>query len=570
MQIDMNSPILKSISAVYEKREDLFKNQEQLCAVEADLSILSGFFGKDQKTTALLSVMICNEIMEDTDSIKRIMRFLGFNPLDFITINGSLAELRKAGWIMVRSRDRHFGNNTEFTVSGEVIESVTQNDPGKLIVPVPGTLPEILLAIRKIIRADRYSHSNYHNRDFLTDIERFCVCPFVENIINDTSLNEIEKFILFLFSAEFLLGQKEFDLNSILESLTCDSSETRFLLCQIKDHRSAILRDGFIRFANPGLADFSSMVLGDRILTELGDDLSSRDNSIFVSKFCQIHDPGKIREQELFFNPENQRSVDEIKDFMAPGNFSEMESRFTNKGMKPSLTMLFYGVPGTGKTELVKQIARIHGRTILQVEISQIKNKWVGESEKNLKKVFQEYLAALKHFRITPILFFNEADGILGERKQTHNSVDQMLNAMQNILLQELEDFQGIFIATTNLIANIDKAFDRRMLYKLNFQTPNEEIRLKILKNEFPDITVALLQEISGKYSLSGGQIQNIKKKFLIDNILFAETTDYSKRLLYHVEEEAQFRSRKRNIIGFKLNDLATNNDQVDWSRWKK
>jgi len=296
------------------------------------------------------------------------------------------------------------------------------------------------------------------------------------------------------------------------------------------------------------------VVLGERILTELGDDLSSRDNLKFVSKFCQVHDPGEIREQALFFNPENQRSIDEIKNFMAPDNFSEMGNRFTNKGMKPGLTMLFYGLPGTGKTELVKQIARLHGRTVLQVEISQIKNKWVGESEKNLKRVFQEYQAALKHFRITPILFFNEADGILGERKQTHNSVDQMLNAMQNILLQELEDFQGIFIATTNLIANIDKAFDRRMLYKLNFQNPNEEIRLKILKNEFPDITEALLQEISVKYMLSGGQIQNIRKKFLIDNILFADTTDCSKRLLLHVEEETHFRHGKRNMIGFRLN----------------
>ncbi len=555
MQIDMNNPILKSISAVYEKREDLFKNQETLSAVGDDISVLTEFFGKDQKTAALLSVMICNEIIEDSDSIKRIMRFLGFNPLDFITLNCSVAELRKDGWIKVKSRDRHFGNNSELMVAEEVIEAVVQNDPGKLKISLPETLPEILSAIRKIIRAERYSNSNYHNRDFLTDIERFGVFPFVEKILNDNNLNEIEKIILFLLSAEFLLGQKEFDLNSILESLTFDSSETRFLLCQIRDHRSAILRDCYICFANPGLADFSSVVLGERILKELGADLSSGENTIFSTKFCQVHDPVEIREQVLFFNPDNQRAINEINQFMAPDNFSELESRFTNNGMKPGLTMLFYGLPGTGKTEMVKQISRLHGRSVLQVDISQIKNKWVGESEKNLKRVFQEYQTALKHFRTTPILFFNEADGILGERKQTHSSVDQMLNAMQNILLQELEDFQGIFIATTNLLSNIDKAFDRRMLYKLNFQTPNEETRYKILKNEFPGIRETLLQEISGKYTLSGGQIQNIRKKFLVDNILFAEVTDYNERLLMYAEEEAQFRTRKGRPIGFRINE---------------
>ena len=558
MQIDMKSPILKSISALYEIREDLFKHEEKLSNIKEDLSVLTEFFGKDQKTTALLSVMICNEIMEDTDSIKRIMRFLGFDPLDFITINYSVTKLRKDGWILMRSRDRHFGSNGEFMVAEEVIDAVVQNNPGKLKISVPETLPEILSAIRKIIRADRHSISNYRNRDFLTDIERFSVCPFVDKIINDLDLSEIEKIILFLVSAEYVQGQKEFDLNSILEALTCDSSETRFLLCQIRDLRSAILRDGYIRFANPGLADFSSVLVGERILTELGQDISAKDNPNFVSKFCQIHNPSEIHNHELFFNPENQQSINEIKHFMAPDNFSEMERRFIEHGMRPGLTMLFYGLPGTGKTELVKQIARLHERTVFQVEIASIKNKWVGESEKNLKLVFMEYKSALNHFKNTPVLFFNEADGILGERKQTHSSVDQMLNAMQNILLQELEDFQGIFIATTNLITNIDKAFDRRMLYKLNFQIPNKETRYLILKNEFLEIPDLLLEEISESYALSGGQIQNIRKKFLIDNILFSESTDNSKRFIRYIQEEVQFRTRRSVPIGFKSHDKVS------------
>ncbi len=563
MQIDMNSPILKSISAVYEKREDLFKNQDLLSALGEDLSVLTEFFGKDQKAAALLSVMICNEIMEEAESINRIMRFLGFNPLDFITVNYSVTELRKDGWITVSPRDRHFGNHTEFRIAEEVMEAVAQNDPGKLKIPIPDTLPEVLSAIRKIIKADRYSNSNYHKRDFLTEIDRYCVCPFVDRLLSDNNLNEIEKIILFLFSAEFILGQEEFNLSATMETLTCDSSETRFLLCQIRDHRNAILRDGYIRFANPGLADLSSVALGDRILAELGNDLSARENIKFASRYSQILYPDKIQQQELSFNPDNQKSIDEILRFTAPESFDDMGGRFIKNGMKPGLTMLFYGLPGTGKTELVKQIARLHQRTVLQVEISQIKNMWVGESEKNLKRVFKEYQSALNHFKITPILFFNEADGILGERKQTHSSVDQMLNSMQNILLQELEDFQGIFIATTNLIANIDKAFDRRMLYKLNFQIPNEETRYTILRNEFPDMPALLLHDISRKYMLSGGQIQNIRKKFLIDNILFAETTDYNIRLLHHVEEETQFRSGKSSMIGFKLNGLAINKDQL-------
>jgi SpoVK/Ycf46/Vps4 family AAA+-type ATPase len=105
---------------------------------------------------------------------------------------------------------------------------------------------------------------------------------------------------------------------------------------------------------------------------------------------------------------------------------------------------LLYGGPGTGKTASVKQIARTTGRAILMVDIAKIQSKWVGESEKNLSKVFEEYRNGKKAFANDPILLFNEADAILGKRFSVKSSVDKSYNAMQNILLQELEDFEGI------------------------------------------------------------------------------------------------------------------------------
>ena len=122
---------------------------------------------------------------------------------------------------------------------------------------------------------------------------------------------------------------------------------------------------------------------------------------------------------------------------------------------------------------------------------------------------------------------------------------------MQNIVLQELEDFQGIFIATTNLIENIDKAFDRRILYKLLFDQPEETTRLAILKAQFPTIDLGILAEISERYELSGGQIQNIKKKFMVDEILFEPiyTVDY--QLKNYIDSEVNFRKSTTKAIGF-------------------
>jgi SpoVK/Ycf46/Vps4 family AAA+-type ATPase len=168
-----------------------------------------------------------------------------------------------------------------------------------------------------------------------------------------------------------------------------------------------------------------------------------------------------------------------------------------------------------------------------------------------MKKVFREYADALKYNRRTPILLFNEADALLGLRTNVQHSVDQMNNSLQNILLQELEDMKGIFIATTNLINNIDGAFDRRLLYKLKFELPDPGTRFKILQNQFPIVDKKELKEISENYNLSGGQIQNIKRKLIADQILFADECNEGASLITYVKTEISFRTNK-DIIGFK------------------
>jgi SpoVK/Ycf46/Vps4 family AAA+-type ATPase len=140
---------------------------------------------------------------------------------------------------------------------------------------------------------------------------------------------------------------------------------------------------------------------------------------------------------------------------------------------------------------------------------------------------------------------------VIGKRKNVESSVDQMLNAMQNIILQELEDFKGIFIATTNLINNLDQAIDRRILYKLKFETPNADTRFQILSSQFPSIDTAVLKEMADTYTLSGGQIQNIKKKYLVNTVLFNPSNE-EEQFKKYILEETNFRAITRNSIGFK------------------
>ncbi len=556
MNLKINSPVLNSISAVNEKKEKLFDKPEVLDELESDLHVITAFFGVDEKTAAVFAVLICDYLMGESHPLNRIMNTLGFKPLDFFHINNLTKEFKKAGWMKTSSkaRGRYRNGLNDFNIADEVVDAVIYNDKDRLIIALPDNLTDALLEIRKMIKELIDGYNKFQQlEEILPAIERFSQFSFIDNLMTNKDLTDIEKITLLWFCTENLFGVEEFDLNATLDALVGDGSQVYYLLKKIKEGRIALFRDGYVRFVNSDLADFSSVALGDRILSGINSECLRVDNKKFTTRYCQLTEPVEIHEQALFFNPANQSSVNDIIEFTSPDSYKSLEERFISNGLKPGLTMLFYGLPGTGKTELVKQIAKQHKRTLLQVEIAAIKNMWVGESEKNLKRVFREYQYALKYYEIPPILFFNEADGILGERKHVNTSVDQMNNAMQNILLQELEDFQGIFIATTNLIDNIDGAFDRRMLYKLNFQNPDQETRLRILRKEFPDLPDSLLADISMKYSLSGGQIQNIKKKFLVDSILFAETVDFAPKMLRYVEEETQFRTRMGSPIGFKV-----------------
>ena len=189
--------------------------------------------------------------------------------------------------------------------------------------------------------------------------------------------------------------------------------------------------------------------------------------------------------------------------------------------LRSGIACLFYGAPGTGKTETVYQIARRTGRSILEADVAKLRNCFVGETEKNVRALFHDYRIACSENDRMPILLFNEADAILGTRMEgAVRSTDRMENSVQNILLQEMENFEGILIATTNLHGNLDPAFERRFLFKTRFDLPGVEPRLKIWQAQFPGISDEEAANLAREFTLSGGQIENVARKMAIGSVL--------------------------------------------------
>ena len=257
-----------------------------------------------------------------------------------------------------------------------------------------------------------------------------------------------------------------------------------------------------------------------------------------------------IKPKQLFYNDKERKLVEELAALLDEKNFQGIRDRLKETNFRSGFACLFYGAPGTGKTETVLQIARKTGRDLIQVNISDIKSMWVGESEKNIKGIFDDYRKMVKQSAKTPILLFNEADAIIGKRMVgAEKAVDKLENNIQNIILQEIEQLDGILIATTNLAENMDKAFERRFLYKVKFEKPDLHGRLQIWQTMIPSLNDADASFLAGRYDFCGGEIENIARHYTIQSILHGKPADMLKSLVgYCDSERLEGRTPKRKV----------------------
>ncbi len=276
---------------------------------------------------------------------------------------------------------------------------------------------------------------------------------------------------------------------------------------------------GLIELEKSWFGGDANIVLQEKALDLLGTDLpvlmmkrKSKGNVISIED---------IKKKNLFFNTTVIGQLSQLRSSLSESNFRKMTIRMMQQGLPTGFTVLFYGDPGTGKTESVFQIARSSKREIMQVDLSQSKSSLFGESEKKARKIFLGYYAYSQRCKVSPILLINEADGLFSKRKEAGRSMtDQTENTIQNIFLEELEKFRGILVATTNIPDNLDRAFDRRFLFKIRFSQPEPDVRFHIWESKLRGLSDHDYQYLAETFNFSGAQIDNIVRKLEIDHIL--------------------------------------------------
>lgn len=289
------------------------------------------------------------------------------------------------------------------------------------------------------------------------------------------------------------------------------------------DEKYVLLREGLVEFTVKGNLTDSRLCL-----TEKGKKLFlDTDYSLYEEHFDekQMHLPDKIRSKKLFYSKENEKQISTMLNALSAKKFGQIQKRLKDKGLPTGVAVILHGAAGCGKTETVYQLAKKTGRAIFQVDISDTKSCWFGESEKIIKKVFTEYKKLCEKAKttncLTPILLFNECDAVFCKRRDvTTSNTAQVENAIQNIILQEMETLEGILIATTNLVDNLDPAFERRFLFKIRFEKPDYCAKCDIWKNKIKWLSDDDVKNLASNYDFSGGEIDNIVRKSMMQEIV--------------------------------------------------
>jgi len=502
-----------------------------------------------------LSVQRVNVDLEDLTS------FLACSALSVVKYLPDFDELVK---LKVIRRDKHDRrrrqvpdrlNTLRLFVPQDIIESVLKGDtslPKRTKSDL--TKYELLDVFTNILQERDNELLSY--REFCEEVELLLEenseVDFVKQVLG-FKLPIYETIILLHVCAQFASYEKSINLIQLVKTMYSDTEGQLTTRRDFMTGRTKLQTKKLVELESEDFQSDKSICL-----TDYGSELFFKeDKDLFMDSGTKDKDVilhTSITEKNLFFNEKERKNLQFLTDLLHQDNYNAVVNRLRDQKMSQGVTILFHGNPGTGKTESVYQICRVTQRNIKRIEISETKSKWFGQSEKLIKQVFDSYRRMVDSNTVTPVLLFNEADGIFGTRKTVDSSsVHQTENAIQNIILQEMEsEFRGILVATTNLAKNFDKALERRILYKIYFEKPDTQTKSLIWKDKIPMLSEEECNKLAEKYDLSGGQIQNVATKFIMKQILTGNTPGINEIEVY-CQEEFLYKKTERRKIGFSI-----------------
>lgn len=474
-----------------------------------------------------------------------LANLLHMHPLRVLQLREEFCALDELGYIV------NYQNKDGWSLSmvGEALESLAMDIPFDLqILKLESNFDFLCKANRFIKEGHRYDEDGTIAKNINRLMKQNQHLAVVQNLQNIKS--EADMWFMILMMTTLAIEEDSYvnarDLAQMLSERTL-----RIILKQIMDNKHPFAKQGYIELRNQA----GQVQQGEWVISQEGW-LAMLGNQEEVESIVPIEEDENINmltsykqlaQRPLYFSDKTEEQVQTLTNLLHEEQLAKVRQALKTHNMPLGFCCLFYGAPGTGKTELVQQLAIATQRDLFQVNIATLRDKYVGESEKQLKRIFDKYRSLVRTQEHAPILFFNEADAIFGNRMEnTQRSVDKMENALQNIILQEMEVLDGIMICTTNLTSCLDKAFDRRFIYKVEFEKPTNQARKLIWQSMLSSLNDEQATELANRFDFSGGQIQNISRKQVINAIFSGkDELDYDQ-----IKLDCQNESISRNSRG--------------------
>ena len=380
----------------------------------------------------------------------------------------------------------------------------------------------------------------------------------VYNFIKENELNEKEEIIfLSLLKEEYVTSNENSrEMNYLLNLISADEIE-RIKNRNLLDDNSKLISEDILDYDEliGAFGGYSKIYfINEEILNELIHPRKKHkiEHIIKDTIFDLIESDVGLKDVVL-----PKKTLEQIEIILKQNN-KKVLNLLKKWGIKEnndiSTKIIFYGPPGTGKTLTAKVIANELNKPILSLDASKILSMYVGESEKNVRRMFDEYMEISEKLKTKPILLLNEADQFLSTRTtSSFSSADKMHNQMQNIFLEQFEKFDGVLIATTNLLETFDNAFSRRFDRKIKFEKPgfNERVKLWELKLPKADYEENFNVKELAKYELSGAEIELIIKNTALKVALRKKPVFKLKDFIEEIKKEKNSSFDSEKELGF-------------------
>ena len=539
-----------SLNTIYKKVDKEGLGDETALELNKEIKTVSDRFGISPKAAVLLAGILEKSGGNGCDD-DDLSGYIGCSNIEFIGFREPLHELESLSVIT-----RRFGRGNRYYVSREALKTVEKDSD---FVPVSRTgLSGDELFTRFRIDISDFKHDIMDCDRLLEDMMdliqgnlHLVFCQKAATVLNNRDLCDTERrFFLYLCHRFVTAGDESVPIERLLEFTEFMEDDQRIRRSLSNEH-SDLQATGVVTFGGEeGLQDTDSLALSDEVKRTFFKEVTLARPA--ATKHRDLIANSAIKPKELFFDGKVAEQMDRLASLLEPANFSGVQMRLDEMGMRKGFAVLFSGAAGCGKTAGAYELARRTGRDIFAVDMSELKSKWVGDSEKIVKGVFTTYRQMCKASKIAPILLFNEADAIFSKRMENpQDSVDQMMNSIQNICLEAIENLDGILIATTNLAANFcDDAFARRFLFKVEFDNPEAETRAKIWQSMLKDISEEDAITLARRYDFSGGNIENIARKAAVGYVLSGEKASLEE-LVKYCDEETLSSAKGTKRIGF-------------------